>query len=78
MTGGSSSGSGAAVAARNVFGSLGTDTGGSIRIPASACGLVGIKATYGRVSRYGVMPLSYSLDNAGPIAGQLIVLGFLK
>ena len=68
MTGGSSSGSGAAVAARNVFGSLGTDTGGSIRIPASACGLVGIKATYGRVSRYGVMPLSYSLDNAGPMA----------
>ena len=68
MTGGSSSGSGAAVAARNVFGSLGTDTGGSIRIPSSACGLVGIKATYGRVSRHGVMPLSYSLDNAGPMA----------
>ncbi|PPR79033.1 MAG: Glutamyl-tRNA(Gln) amidotransferase subunit A [Alphaproteobacteria bacterium MarineAlpha2_Bin1] len=67
MTGGSSSGSGAAVAARNVFGSLGTDTGGSIRIPSSACGLVGIKGTYGRVSRHGVMPLSYSLDNAGPM-----------
>ena len=67
MTGGSSSGSGAAVAARNIFGSLGTDTGGSVRIPSSACGLVGIKPTYGRVSRHGVMPLSYSLDNAGPM-----------
>ncbi|MDC0074452.1 amidase [Alphaproteobacteria bacterium] len=67
MTGGSSSGSGAAVAARNIFGSLGTDTGGSVRIPSSACGLVGIKGTYGRVSRHGVMPLSYTLDNAGPM-----------
>ncbi len=72
MTGGSSSGSGAAVAARNVFGSLGTDTGGSIRIPSSACGLVGIKATYGRVSRNGVMPLSYSLDNAGPMTRTVL------
>ena len=49
------------------FGALGTDTGGSIRIPSSMCGVVGIKGTFGRVSRYGVMPLSYSLDNAGPM-----------
>ncbi len=66
-TGGSSSGSGAAVAARMAFGALGTDTGGSIRIPSTMCGVVGIKGTFGRVSRRGVMPLSYSLDNAGPM-----------
>lgn len=66
-TGGSSSGSGAAVAARMVFGALGTDTGGSIRIPSSMCGIVGLKGTFGRVSRRGVMPLSYFLDNAGPM-----------
>jgi len=67
ITGGSSSGSGASVAARMVFGALGTDTGGSIRIPSTMCGIVGIKGTFGRVSRHGVMPLSYSLDNAGPM-----------
>ena len=67
ITGGSSSGSGAAVAARNVYGALGTDTGGSIRIPSTVCGRVGLKGTYGRVSRYGVMPLSYSLDHPGPM-----------
>ena len=67
ITGGSSSGSGASVASRMVFGALGTDTGGSIRIPSTMCGIVGIKATFGRVSRHGVMPLSYSLDNAGPM-----------
>jgi len=66
--GGSSSGSGAAVAARLVFGSLGTDTGGSIRHPAAMCGVTGIKPTWSRVSSYGVMPLSVSLDCAGPIA----------
>ena len=66
-TGGSSSGSGAAVAARMAFGALGTDTGGSIRIPSTMCGIGGIKGTFGRVSRHGVMPLSYSLDNAGPM-----------
>ena len=65
ITGGSSSGSGSAVAARFVFGALGTDTGGSIRHPAYCCGLVGLKPTYGRVSRYSAMPLSFSLDHIG-------------
>jgi aspartyl-tRNA(Asn)/glutamyl-tRNA(Gln) amidotransferase subunit A len=68
ICGGSSSGSGAAVGARIVFGSLGTDTGGSVRIPAALCGVTGLKPTQGRISRSGVMPLSYSLDNVGPIA----------
>ncbi|MCG8511888.1 MAG: amidase [Rhodospirillales bacterium] len=67
LTGGSSSGPGAAVADRMVFGALGSDTGGSIRLPASACGLCGIKATYGRVSRFGAMPLSFTLDHIGPL-----------
>ena len=65
--GGSSSGSGAAVSARIVYGALGSDTGGSIRIPATMCGVVGIKPTQGRVSRYGLMPLSYSFDTSGPL-----------
>ncbi|HLF71167.1 MAG TPA: amidase [Dehalococcoidia bacterium] len=68
ITGGSSGGSGAALAARTCYGSLGTDTRGSIRIPASLCGITGIKATYGRVSIRGVIPLSWSLDHAGPMA----------
>jgi aspartyl-tRNA(Asn)/glutamyl-tRNA(Gln) amidotransferase subunit A len=68
ITGGSSSGSGAAVAASLVFGALGSDTGGSVRLPAAACGVVGIKPTLGRVSRYGTMPLSHSLDCIGVLA----------
>lgn len=64
---GSSSGSGAALAARMVPLSIGTDTGGSIRGPAAACGVVGLKQTYGRVSRYGVTTLSWTLDHAGPM-----------
>jgi aspartyl-tRNA(Asn)/glutamyl-tRNA(Gln) amidotransferase subunit A len=68
ITGGSSSGSGAAVAARLVFGALGSDTGGSVRIPAALCGLAGMKTSSGRVSRYGAMPLSFTLDTIGPLA----------
>jgi aspartyl-tRNA(Asn)/glutamyl-tRNA(Gln) amidotransferase subunit A len=66
--GGSSSGGAASVAAGQVYAALGTDTGGSIRIPASYCGIVGFKPTYGLVSRYGVFPLSWSLDHVGPLA----------
>ena len=68
IPGGSSSGSGAAVAARLVPGSLGSDTGGSVRIPAGLCGITGIKPTDGRVSRYGVMPRSWTSDTLGPMA----------
>ena len=68
VTGGSSTGSGTAVAGRLVYGSLGSDTGGSIRLPAGICGIYGIKATQGRVSRHGAMGLSFSLDNVGPLA----------
>jgi aspartyl-tRNA(Asn)/glutamyl-tRNA(Gln) amidotransferase subunit A len=68
ITGGSSSGSAAAVAARLAFGALGSDTGGSVRLPAAACGVTGLKTTWGRVSRFGAMPLSHSLDTIGPLA----------
>jgi aspartyl-tRNA(Asn)/glutamyl-tRNA(Gln) amidotransferase subunit A len=66
--GGSSSGTGAAIAGGLVLGGLGTDTGGSIRGPAAYCGISGIKPTFGRVSKEGCVPLSYSLDNIGPMA----------
>lgn len=68
FTGGSSSGTGAAVAAGLALGGMGSDTGGSIRLPAALCGIAGIKPTYGLVSRAGVIPLAYSLDHAGPMA----------
>ncbi|MBI4270123.1 MAG: hypothetical protein HY615_07295 [Candidatus Rokubacteria bacterium] len=68
VAGGSSSGSGAAVAAGLCPAALGSDTGGSIRIPSSLCGITGIKPTYGRVSRSGVLPLAWSMDHCGPMA----------
>ena len=68
ITGGSSSGSATAIAARIVRMAMGSDTGGSIRGPAAWCGLVGIKPTYGRVSRRGVFPLSWTLDHIGPLS----------
>ncbi|HEY7268647.1 MAG TPA: amidase [Dehalococcoidia bacterium] len=68
ITGGSSGGSGVAIAAGECLGTLGSDTGGSIRIPASLCGITGLKPTYGRVSLRGVVPLSWTLDHSGPMA----------
>jgi aspartyl-tRNA(Asn)/glutamyl-tRNA(Gln) amidotransferase subunit A len=81
MTGGSSAGSSAAVAAGLCAGSVGTDTGGSIRIPSAFCGVVGVKPTFGRVSVFGAMPLAPSFDHVGPIARSVpdaaILLGLL-
>jgi aspartyl-tRNA(Asn)/glutamyl-tRNA(Gln) amidotransferase subunit A len=78
-TSGSSAGSGNAVAAGLALAATGSDTGGSIRGPASFCGIVGIKPTYGRVSRHGVFPLSWSMDHVGPmtrtVAGCAMLLG---
>jgi len=77
--GGSSSGAGVAVAAGLVLGAVGSDTGGSIRLPAASCGVAGLKPTYGRVSRAGAMPLSWSLDHLGPmtrtVADAALMLG---
>ena len=67
VPGGSSGGSGSAVAAEMIFMAMGSDTGGSIRIPAAFCGTVGLKPTTGRVSRYGVLPLDFTLDHMGPL-----------
>ena len=67
ISGGSSSGSGASVGGRVVYGALGSDTGGSVRLPSACCGVVGLKPTNGLVSRYGLMPLSYTLDTVGPL-----------
>jgi len=75
--GGSSNGSGAAVAARLCAGSLGTDTGGSIRIPAAFCGVVGLKATHGRISLFGVTPVAWALDHIGPITRTVTDAGLL-
>ncbi|MDF2701347.1 MAG: glutamyl-tRNA amidotransferase [Rubrobacteraceae bacterium] len=67
ISGGSSGGSAAAVAADLIYASLGSDTGGSVRIPAALCGIVGMKPTFGRVSKKGVFPLSWTLDHVGPL-----------
>jgi aspartyl-tRNA(Asn)/glutamyl-tRNA(Gln) amidotransferase subunit A len=81
MAGGSSSGSGVAVATGLAPGALGSDTGGSIRIPASLCGITGLKPTYGRVSRAGVLPLAWSMDHVGPmtrtVADSALMLGVM-
>ena len=71
IPGGSSGGSGAAMAAGLAAGTMGTDTGGSIRMPAALCGVVGLKPTFGRVSKAGIVPVSWSFDHAGPITGTV-------
>ena len=75
--GGSSAGSAASVAARLCYGAIGSDTGGSIRLPAAYCGVVGLKPTFGRVSTRGVIPLSWSLDHVGPITRRVRDAGLM-
>lgn len=77
IPGGSSGGTAAAIAAGMAYGGLGTDTGGSVRIPAALCGVAGLKPTYGRVSRHGVLPLAWSLDHVGPLARTVADLALL-
>ncbi len=77
ISGGSSGGSAASVITAQAIGSFGTDTGGSIRIPAAACGCVGLKPTYGRVPMAGVIPLAVSLDHAGPLSRCVMDAAFL-
>lgn len=77
ITGGSSSGSGAAVSSALCYAALGTDTGGSIRIPSAICGIIGMKPTFGRVSKYGVYPLSWTLDHVGPMTRTVTDNGIL-
>ncbi len=77
VPGGSSGGSGSALAARQAIGALGTDTGGSIRIPATFCGITGHKPTYGLVSRRGIVPMSHTLDHAGPMARSAMDCAFM-
>jgi aspartyl-tRNA(Asn)/glutamyl-tRNA(Gln) amidotransferase subunit A len=77
ITGGSSGGCGVAIATGMCLGSLGSDTGGSIRIPSSLCGVTGLKPTFGRVSLRGVVPLSWSLDHSGPIARTALDCGLI-
>lgn len=77
IPGGSSGGSGVAVASNMVFTAMGSDTGGSIRIPAAYCGIVGLKPTSGRVSRFGVMPLDFSLDHMGPLTRSVRDAGLI-
>jgi aspartyl-tRNA(Asn)/glutamyl-tRNA(Gln) amidotransferase subunit A len=77
ISGGSSGGSAVALAARLCLGSLGSDTGGSIRIPSSLCGVVGLKPTFGRVSLRGVIPLSWNLDHVGPLARSVMDVALL-
>jgi aspartyl-tRNA(Asn)/glutamyl-tRNA(Gln) amidotransferase subunit A len=78
MSGGSSGGSAVAVSSGMSLASIGTDTSGSIRVPSSLCGIFGLKPTYGRVSKYGVMPLAPSIDDVGPLARSAPVPDYLK